>query len=161
MFTIDLSQQRNMSGFEPNELSKNRQIDSTTILKGSYSIDGEEGKKQVWVSKDSNITLFLKGDSDINIKGFVPFSVHKQADKNIKDVKLTFLVNEKEVLSQTYTEDMPLDIKIDFTKIREIIENDDSFKLTIRSSHDFNLAESNIGDDRRDLAFLLTYIGVN
>lgn len=160
MFTIDLGQQRNLGVFDPNELSKNKQIDSTSILKGSYAIEGEEGKKNVWVSKESNITLKRSGNSGINVRGYVPLSAHKQVDKNINDITLTFLVNDQEVLSQTFNEDKSFDIKIDYSKIKDIVGNEEFFKFGIKSSHDFNPSKANISKDQRDLAFILNYIGM-
>ncbi len=54
-------------------------IDSTTVLIGSYSIEGRGNNRFVWIGSSAKVTLWPKQRiTGLRVAGFIPFSAHHE-----------------------------------------------------------------------------------
>jgi predicted GH43/DUF377 family glycosyl hydrolase len=158
-FQISLSQNRDVSKMDLEQLSEQHEVDSKDILKGSYDIEGDPGKRTVWVAKESSIPLLNNPSSkQLTIKGYIPFTSHKRANPSLKDVTLSIYIEGQMVNKYSYGEDMVFEIKIDQSKYSEFVQGD-YLNLEIKSSTDFTPAKIGSGEDKRELAYLINFIG--
>lgn len=136
--------------------------DINNLYKGSYVVVDKENDPQVWVRKESQITLeYKEGDSFIRIKGYIPYNIHKKANRNVEEFNLKFLINGKEVDDFSVTKNTVLNhkIKIDENILR-IIDGNSNFDFKIIASHEVNPKKAGIGKDIRDLSFIVSNISV-
>ena len=160
LMIASIDQKRDLGTFDVNNM-KESIVDTRDILKGSYSIEGENGKKSVWISGEANITLLNKKDTNgLTVKGYVPYSAHKQANKNIEEVIITFYINGNEAENLHFKEDKPFDITINREKLSKLVGNNGFFDFKIKVNNSFIPAESGLSPDKRNLSILINYIGV-
>lgn len=141
--------------FDPNEGIDN----STEILKGSYPIEDENGKKQAWVRKSSEIILKAEEGKDLHIQGYVPVSFHKKANVDLKEVELNVLVNGALLKKVAFQEDKSFDITLDETAFKDLIKGSD-FEVELQTNSDYNPSKIQNSNDNRDLAMIINYIGL-
>ncbi|MCM3294145.1 hypothetical protein M3661_29030 [Paenibacillus sp. MER 180] len=160
LMKFNVSQDRDYSNFDPNSLSHNKKIASQDILKGSYPIENSGKGYFVWLSKDSNIKLKNSEFNSILINGYVPFSMHAEANDKMKDLIIKFTINGHVVEEKAFTEDIGFEIPLYYSSIKEYIEGDDYFELGINISNGVIPYEVGASEDRRELSIILSEIKV-
>lgn len=146
-----------VSEFAVNSFSNDTIEESVQIFKNSYPVEGEEGKKFIWLPEYSYINLInQENDSYINIKGFIPFSAHKKVNPILDSLTVTFYINDEKVKEQTFKENSELNELINLTGTKW--ENEKKLKLGIEVNSEFNLKKSGIGLDERDLSIMINYV---
>lgn len=160
LMIASIDQKRDLRIFDVNNM-KGSVVDTRDILKGSYGIEGENGKKSVWISGEANITLLNKKDADgLSVKGYIPYSAHKQANKNLEEVIVTFYINSNEIKNLHFKEDKPFDITINWKKLSNAVGSNDFFDFKIQVNNSFIPAKAGLSPDKRNLSILINYIGV-
>ncbi|QHW31545.1 glycoside hydrolase family 5 protein [Paenibacillus rhizovicinus] len=153
-------QQKKLNGFDANAKWDETLEGSTSVLKGSYQIEGDSGSKYAWVGQVSKIQLEVTPNSSIDIKGSVPVSLYKKSNSQFKELKVDIVINDKIIASQAFVEDGELSFHIDKEQIKKVIGESTSVQLTLQANSAVNPAKAGIGKDTRDLSFIINSINV-
>jgi hypothetical protein len=144
--------------FDPSgKFSEN--MKSTDVLNGSYPIEEENGKKQVWVRQNSFIYLKEAAGKKLVIQGFIPFSYHKKAHNELKEVVISVLVNGNELDRLAFNEDKQFEVVIDRDKLQSQTKDHD-FLLDLKVSSEYIPSKIGSGNDERELAIIISSIRI-
>lgn len=147
--------------FDTNSNSKLIKNESTHVYKNSYPIEGEYNNRYVWVPKLSQITLLANSESKaINIKGVIPFDLHKKVYTDLKSINISYYINGKRIKESSYTKESEFNEIIDLNEIKNLIESNERIKLDIEISSEVNPERDGIGPDKRNLAIMINNIKV-
>lgn len=141
--------------FDPNEKSA---IQSTSVLQGSYSIEGDSGDRYAWVKQNSKILLKNVEGKSIVVKGYVPITSHQKAN-HVAEFSIDFVVDGQSVQKLTVNEDKLFEQIIPFDSIRSIVKSNEC-ELEIKTNNQFVPASTGLGSDTRDLSMMIKYIGL-
>jgi predicted GH43/DUF377 family glycosyl hydrolase len=160
--TASISQDRNMSIFDPNANWNKSLVKSTDVLSGSYPIEGTGNSKYVWITNHANVTL-LKQDSSkgIELRGYIPFSIFQKAYPNLKNIAVSVAINGK-LMKTAYADskNQAIDIRLTNQDISGIVSNNSFYDLSVNVSKEINPYLQGINKDRRTLSMIINYIGV-
>ncbi len=149
VFTVDISQNRDMYNWDSDADWSNSKAKSTDVLKGSYEI--EDG--QAWVSEKVSVDLKNSVESDkISINGYMPLDNYKKI--GIEIVKLSIYIDNKFVVDRKFTQDGVFEIEISKSQLG-ITDENEYFNITIISDSYVVPKEILIGDDERKLAWVV------
>ncbi len=148
-FEILFASTQQQTGFQPNMW--NDEIDSRDFVHGSYEIEGEEDRS-TWVS--DNVAVVLQNDpltDRIIIYGYVNMDLYKQIGVNKIDIDV--LVNGVYCNTTEVADNGEIHIEIEKTK-----EMEKNIVLQIKTSSYINPKLHGIGEDERDLCWILKSI---
>lgn len=141
-------------GFDVNSEWDEMPVSSIDFLKGSYGIEGESPDQYVWMSDEAGVILSnLRNADKIIINGYMPLEMHKQAGV-VENVELFFYLNGEVVESRLFASSEIFEIEL--RKPDELKGN--YFEIEIKASSVVNPKNSMIGEDERDLSWMLYQI---
>ncbi|MCJ8012683.1 glycoside hydrolase family 5 protein [Paenibacillus sp. KQZ6P-2] len=138
------------------DLNKKRESQYITdIFDGSSYIEEDDNGRYVWIGKNSEVQIKKKANSTgIEIKGYVPFSLHRKYNDKVENIVVELYVNNKKVKEYTFTKDSPLSIKLMWD---EIDDNSNIADIQIRTNSEFNPSMQG-ESDRRNLSIIINSI---
>lgn len=159
---FNISQDRDYSNFNLDSLATNKIVSSQDILKGSYPIEYDGNGHIVWLKKESTIELKSEGEFDsVQIKGYVPFTMHTNSNSNIKEINIKFTVNGHVIKERTFTEDIGFEVQLEYNLVKEYIaDKDGSFELGISINNRVIPSEVGNSEDKRELSIMLNEIKI-
>lgn len=156
----DINQNRDMSVFDASANWSRSLVPSPDVLSGSYPIEGNSSNKFVWIQEHANIVL-LRSDSSrgIEVRGYLPFSMYKNAYPQLKQVEITVSINGHKIKRVNENQDAEVNIKIGRQDIDKNVSSGSFYHLSIDVNKQVNTRALGIGKDDRNLAMIVSYIG--
>lgn len=149
-----------LNEFDVNYSWEKEGIDTKEVFKGSYDITHENGINQMWIGKEAEINLdFTKEFKFLNLKGWIPYELHKKSNEELNEVEIKVFIDETEVNKFVFTEDKEFDLNIPYDEIKEIAGNNEKFNLKLKINNTFNPSKLGVNDDARDLSIIINYAG--
>lgn len=150
LFTVDISQKRDMYNFDTKADWNESKVSSEEVLKGSYAI--EEG--QAWVSDNISIDLKNNKNSDtLVISGYMPFQNYQVA--GIDNVTMSVYINNELVSKNVFGKEELFNIEV---KKMDEIQLADELNICILTDACIVPAQVGISQDERRLAYVLNQI---
>ncbi|MEX3972090.1 hypothetical protein [Paraburkholderia caribensis] len=164
LMTIDLTQGRDDKYFDANADWSKTPIHSTDLLRGSFTIEGDPGRRHAWVGPTSYITFpasaMNKGGA-LQVNGWVPAAKISAATKSSEKDQISVVVNGKSVASKEFTTDDAFEISVPVDTVRASVGDNDFIEVTLQATRSFVPAEVGLGPDKRRLALTVSAIGFN
>jgi predicted GH43/DUF377 family glycosyl hydrolase len=161
LLTLDLSQNRDMSGFDANAEWERIPVKPTDILSGSYGIDGETGKRFTWVGPKSHISLIPEQDQKdkaLVVRGWVPEKLMTDTTKQSGPNVISLIAKGQTLASINVTSDEAIALSVPWSDLQRISAPGEVLNLEINASRSFIPAQFGESQDKRDLALIITTI---
>ncbi len=140
----------NADNFDANDNWDTFAIASQDFILGSYPIEGETSNRYAWVTEEMSVCLKNKEDTDkIVIEGYVPMDMYQNI--GINNLLLTFYVNGTVLVEKKFETAEVFQIELDKTQF----ELDEYVTVSVKASSYVNAYELKIGEDKRDLSWIL------
>ena len=162
LMILDLGQNRDGSEFDPNFNWSASPIKSTNIFRGSYEIEGEAGKRQVWVGPKSTISLSttnLLPGKNLIVQGWAPAAMISKSPNKDGPQTISLAINGESLIKQSFIKDESFTLTIPWSKLERFVVSADSIDLEITSDRSLTPSSNSASTDSRNLAFVLKYIG--
>jgi predicted GH43/DUF377 family glycosyl hydrolase len=162
VMTISLEQNRPIFRFSVEDNWERSLVKSTDILKGSYAIDGSPGGKTAWVGPNSHITLMvpeLPKDAPLQIEGWVPAKMIANTIHASGPQTISFSSHGKYIYSISVASDQVVNLTIPRVLINDSINESAYLELDISSNRSYIPSKFGIDNDKRDLSFIIKFIG--
>ena len=132
------------------------------VTSGGLGLErNRSGEKTVWVGKMAEVSVPKSAASaGILIRGYLPFANHQKANK-IDSVVLKSSVAGKNEKTTAYDKDAEISVLITDSEVKNVQPDEQGnvvIRLTLNS--EYVPAAAGLGPDKRNLAYLITYIGV-
>lgn len=149
LFKVDISQNRDLYKFVPEDMVKSV-IDVKDVYNGSYGVE-EDGN--VWVDADSIITLKNEANMDrIVVTAYIPLEMHQKT--GVDSLMIDVYLEGKKVGTYNCEEAGIVTMEIP----KNDAQDDEWLELELRANHSVNQKKEGIGEDARDLAFVVQKI---
>jgi len=161
MMTVDLTQGRNVAEFDANADWDKTPIRSTDVVRGSFPIEGDPGKRHAWVGPSTFFTFPIEqtpSDKSLLVSGWVPAATIAKTTKMQGSDRISVVVNGAEVASKKFIDDDVFTISVPLKSVRVAARDADYAEVEIRASRSMVPAEAGSSPDTRRLAFTLTSI---
>ncbi|ANB71483.1 hypothetical protein AYM40_03190 [Paraburkholderia phytofirmans OLGA172] len=161
MMTVDLTQGRNVAEFDANADWDKTPIRSTDVVRGSFPIEGDPGKRHAWVGPSTFFTFPIEqtpSDKSLLVSGWVPAATIAKTTKTQGSDRISVVVNGTEVASKEFIDDDVFTISVPLKSVRVAARDADYAEVEIRASRSMVPAEAGSSPDTRRLAFTLTSI---
>ncbi|WP_153100480.1 hypothetical protein [Paraburkholderia hayleyella] len=159
--TLDLTHGRNASEFDANADWSKTTVRSTDVLRGSFAIEGEPGKRQAWVGPQTHATLVVdkaRQNKSLTVTGWIPATMISRALKTPGKVTLTLWVNGKKVASHDYSHDDTVQLSAPWSQVAPALGTSRFAEVEIRASRSFVPAQAGLSPDIRRLSFMIQTI---
>lgn len=150
-----------VDAFDPDQIALDPLKPATTVLRGSYPVEGTPGGRFVWLSSKATLSLRV-ASADIGkslhisgsiIAGKIAAVIHG-ADPDI----LTISLNGRTIAEQKYTSDSPVDITIRWDRLQSLVVPNGVYLLTLKTTKSIIPKNYDLGPDERDLSMTLNSI---
>ena len=155
-FVVSVDQFRDRSRFDANDDWQASRVASTSVLRGSYSIEGEAGRRYVWIAKEASITLVPKEvPHRIVVSYYYPLDARAKDDPQFRTIEVAVRVNGIEVAKRKIDQDGLGEIVADIAKLA--VPAGDDMEVELEADKAFDGSEHGLADVRK-LSVILTKI---
>lgn len=161
LLMLDLGQNRDLSIFDANGDWFKSYVKSTDVVRGSYGIEGDAGRRFAWLGAESYMTLTVDESvvgKVLKVEGWVPAETISIATKQTKPQTISIIVRGKIIAKQAYTKDGKLFLSVPWSKIEPLLGSEGTLDLEIKSDKSFIPSRHSDSKDNRNLALVLTSI---
>lgn len=125
---------------------------SQNYLYGSYPIESDADSKYVWISDNVSTVIYNNMKTKlIDINGYINMDIYNMID--VDEIEVNVYIDGNLVKSTTYSDSGKVHVCIDKNQVKK-----EYFVLTIKTSTMVNPQASDIGNDARDLCWILNSI---
>jgi hypothetical protein len=138
----DLTRERDAGNFDANDHWDSSTVPSTSVLRGSFGIEGVPGHRLAWVGPRSLVTLPVADPSlplSLVITGWVPAAAIAKASETPGKDRIRVLVNSQDVAAQDFDIDDDITIYAPAPVVRAALHGGSLAEVEILASrsHDF------------------------
>ena len=158
LMTLDLEQNRDMTGFDANNDWSKSYVKSTDALRGSYELEGEAGKRSTWLGPISYTTLTSDksvAGKTLTFEGWVPAKTIATAIKQTGSQTISIIARRKVIAKQIFIQDDIFSLTVPWSDIEPLIGIDGTLDLEINSDRSFIPSQHIESKDSRNLALIL------
>lgn len=161
LMIIDLGQNRDITGFDANSDWSTSAVKSTDVLRGSYGIEGEAGKRYAWVGPTAYITLYADPSVSgkmLTVEGWAPAELIARSTQQAGPQTIAIIANGKTIAKRSFTKDDPFVLTTPWGEIDPLLADKDTLDLEIKSDRSFVPSRYGDSPDVRDLALIVKRI---
>ncbi len=161
LLMLDLGQNRDPSIFDANSDWFKSYVKSTDVVRGSYGIEGEVGRRFTWLGAKSYTTLTVDESfvgKALMVEGWVPAETISISTKQPKPQTISIIVRGKTIAKQVFIKDAKLFLNIPWSEIKPLLGSDGTLDLEIKSDRSFIPSRHSDSKDNRNLALILMSI---
>lgn len=150
-FFVSVGQNRDMTGFDTETDWSLALVPSERVLQGSYSIEGEQCSKYVWMQKAASIDLYYNENAKkIVIDGYMPMESYNE--KNVDEVNMKVKVDGEIVYQKTFRDSEVFEFDIPMNLFEQ---KSNLMHIELITDCDFNPKKIYKSSDSRDLSYML------
>lgn len=161
LMTLDLGQNRNLSEFDANSEWGVIRARSTDILRGSYGIEGEAGKRFTWVGPKASISLMPEPNQNgkaLVVRGWVPAKTVADLTKQSNSTSIFLVAKGQIIAKMNSSRDQEFVISVPYPDWWPLVTQGENIDLEIHASRSFIPVQFGKSTDVRDLALMITTI---